>query len=112
MLDGGDPEGAWLEGLFPGSDPGRTPAPWIRARLLPTFSPSPIQPIRFLTERTQTREQIMVGKTESYFDNMQWRHIGPAVFGGRIPDVEAVPDNPAVMYVAGSTGGIFKGGPR
>ena len=46
--------------------------------------------------------------TESYFDHMQWRHIGPAVFGGRVPDVEAVPDNPAVMYVAGSTGGIFK----
>ena len=46
--------------------------------------------------------------TESYFDNVKWRHIGPAVFGGRIPDVEAVPDNPAVMYVAGSTGGIFK----
>lgn len=44
----------------------------------------------------------------SYFDHLQWRHIGPAVFGGRIPDVEAVPDNPAVMYVAGSTGGIFK----
>ncbi|MGD2122576.1 MAG: hypothetical protein PVJ76_12565 [Gemmatimonadota bacterium] len=43
-----------------------------------------------------------------YFDHMEWRHIGPAVFGGRIPDVEAVPENPAVIYVAGSTGGIFK----
>lgn len=42
------------------------------------------------------------------FENLQWRHIGPAVFGGRIPAVEAVLDNPAVIYVAGSTGGIFK----
>jgi photosystem II stability/assembly factor-like uncharacterized protein len=42
------------------------------------------------------------------FENVQWRHIGPAVFGGRIPAVEAVPHNPAVIYVAGSTGGIFK----
>ena len=45
---------------------------------------------------------------EHYFEHMQWRQIGPAVFGGRVPDVEAVPDNPAVIYVAGSTGGIFK----
>jgi photosystem II stability/assembly factor-like uncharacterized protein len=45
---------------------------------------------------------------ENYFEHMQWRHIGPAVFGGRVPDVEAVPGNPAVIYVAGSTGGIFK----
>ncbi len=44
----------------------------------------------------------------NYFENMQWRAIGPAVFGGRVPDVEADPDNPAVIYVAGSTGGIFK----
>ena len=35
---------------------------------------------------------------ENYFEHMQWRQIGPAVFGGRIPDVEAVPDNPAVIY--------------
>ena len=45
---------------------------------------------------------------ENYFEHMQWRHIGPSVFGGRVPDVEAVPDNPAVIFVAGSTGGIFK----
>jgi len=42
------------------------------------------------------------------FQHLEWRHIGPAVFGGRVPDVEALPDNPAVIYVAGSTGGIFK----
>ncbi len=46
--------------------------------------------------------------TGDHFQHLPWRQIGPAVFGGRIPDVEAVPDNPAVIYVAGSTGGIFK----
>ena len=45
---------------------------------------------------------------EAFFEHLSWRHIGPAVFGGRIPDVEADPRNPAVIYVAGSTGGIFK----
>lgn len=43
-----------------------------------------------------------------YFEHLSWRHIGPAVFGGRIPDVEALPGNPAVIYAAGATGGIFK----
>lgn len=42
------------------------------------------------------------------FRNLSWRAIGPAVFGGRISDVEADPHNPAVIYVAASTGGIFK----
>lgn len=45
---------------------------------------------------------------EDFFRHMEWRAIGPAMFGGRIPDVEAVPENPAIIYVAGSTGGIFK----
>ena len=47
-------------------------------------------------------------RSNDYFQHLNWRHIGPAVFGGRVPDVEALPDNPAVIYVAGSTGGIFK----
>ena len=47
-------------------------------------------------------------RADDYFRHMEWRPIGPAVFGGRIPDVEAVPENPAVIYVAGSTGGVFK----
>ncbi|MFC1564695.1 hypothetical protein ACFL6G_07140 [candidate division KSB1 bacterium] len=42
------------------------------------------------------------------FMNLEWRHIGPTIFGGRIPDVEAVETNPNIIYVAGSTGGIFK----
>ncbi|MFC1659885.1 hypothetical protein ACFL3S_00285 [Gemmatimonadota bacterium] len=46
--------------------------------------------------------------TNNFFEHMHWRHIGPAVFGGRVPDIEAVPDNPAVIFVASSTGGIFK----
>jgi photosystem II stability/assembly factor-like uncharacterized protein len=47
-------------------------------------------------------------RSDNYFQHLDWRHIGPAVFGGRVPDVEALPDNPAVIFVAGSTGGIFK----
>ncbi len=42
------------------------------------------------------------------FKNLKWRHIGPASFGGRIDDVEAVPDNPNVIFVGAASGGIFR----
>ena len=42
------------------------------------------------------------------FRNLAFRHIGPGIYGGRIADIEADPDNPAVIYIAASTGGVFK----
>jgi photosystem II stability/assembly factor-like uncharacterized protein len=41
-------------------------------------------------------------------DALKWRHIGPASFGGRIDDVEAVPGKPSIIFVATASGGIFK----
>jgi len=42
------------------------------------------------------------------FKNLKWRSIGPAAFGGRIDDVEAVPGSPEIIYIAAASGGIFK----
>ena len=41
---------------------------------------------------------------------LQWRSIGPAATGGRIADlaVSKVPGQPTVVYVATTTGGVFK----
>ncbi len=36
------------------------------------------------------------------------RSIGPAVTGGRVHDVEAVPSDPSIMYVAAASGGLWK----
>ena len=36
------------------------------------------------------------------------RHIGPAVTGGRIHDVEALPGDPSTLYVATASGGLWK----
>ena len=36
------------------------------------------------------------------------RHVGPAVAGGRIHDVEALPDDPSTIYVASASGGLWK----
>jgi hypothetical protein len=38
----------------------------------------------------------------------RWRSIGPANMAGRVTDVEGVPGNPKVFYVATATGGIWK----
>src|SRR6266536_1965875 len=42
------------------------------------------------------------------FQNLRFRSIGPAVMGGRIHDIEALPTNPAVIYVASASGGLWK----
>jgi photosystem II stability/assembly factor-like uncharacterized protein len=36
------------------------------------------------------------------------RIIGPAVTGGRVHDIEAVPSNPSILYVASASGGLWK----
>lgn len=42
------------------------------------------------------------------FKHLKWRQIGPAAFGGRIDDVEAVKGKPHIIFIASASGGIFK----
>ena len=44
----------------------------------------------------------------SPFDELHFREIGPAVTGGRIHDIQIDPSNPAVLYVAAASGGLWK----
>src|SRR5690242_16232614 len=37
-----------------------------------------------------------------------WRQIGPASFGGRVDDIEAVADDPRVIFVGSASGGVFR----
>ena len=39
---------------------------------------------------------------------LPWRHIGPASFGGRIDDVEAIAGRPTTIFVGTAGGGIFR----
>lgn len=39
---------------------------------------------------------------------LEWRAIGPAVFGGRVTDVAGVPGRPNIIYVAHASAGLFK----
>ena len=40
-------------------------------------------------------------------DNLEWRSIGPAVMGGRISDLDGIPGDPATMFAAAGSGGLF-----
>ena len=46
--------------------------------------------------------------TEAELGAFQPRSIGPAVTGGRIHDVESLPEDPSVIYVASASGGLWK----
>jgi hypothetical protein len=48
------------------------------------------------------------GVDAALFENLMWRNIGPAIMGGRLTDIEGVPGNPDVVYVAPASGGLWK----
>jgi len=39
---------------------------------------------------------------------LQPRVIGPAVTGGRVQDIEALPQDPSTIFVASASGGLWK----
>src|SRR6202035_4312470 len=45
---------------------------------------------------------------ESTFGGIQARAIGPAVTGGRVAAIDAVPDSPTTIYVGAASGGVWK----
>src|SRR5580765_3494257 len=45
---------------------------------------------------------------QSAITGMKFREIGPATMGGRIDDIEVVPNDSRVIYVATAAGGILK----
>jgi photosystem II stability/assembly factor-like uncharacterized protein len=48
------------------------------------------------------------GALQGLFDDLTWRQIGPAAFGGRVDDIEAVAGQPQVIFVGAASGGVFK----
>ena len=46
--------------------------------------------------------------TPELLEGLRFRSIGPAVTGGRIHDIEGVPDDPSTLYLASASGGLWK----
>lgn len=55
-----------------------------------------------------TGNEISTSPFEKAFERLEWRSIGPAIMGGRIADLEGVPGNPNLVYVATASGGLWK----
>jgi len=70
----------------------------------PTPSPSPTPQ----ETPSPTKADSLKAPFERAFERLEWRSIGPANMGGRTADVEGVPGNPNVVYVATGSGGLFK----
>ncbi|MFQ5702918.1 MAG: hypothetical protein ACE5HT_02740 [Gemmatimonadales bacterium] len=64
--------------------------------------------IMALSATTSRAGAQAVAITTDLLDGLRFRSIGPAVMGGRIHDVEALPDDPSTIYVASASGGIWK----
>lgn len=47
-------------------------------------------------------------ETGTVLDALAWRHVGPAAFGGRIDDIEAVPSRPHTIFVGAAGGGLWR----
>jgi len=63
--------------------------------------------LNFFTSNAQNKPDEKMTMTTA-FSALNWRSIGPANMGGRVADVEGVPGNPNIVYVATGSGGIFK----
>lgn len=48
------------------------------------------------------------GLSPELIAELDFRSIGPAITGGRIHDVEALPSDPSTIYVAAASGGLWK----
>lgn len=58
------------------------------------------------SRRAWGQSEMMI--TADLLQGLQWRSIGPAVFGGRLDEVVGVPGNPNIIYIAHSSAGLFK----
>ena len=51
---------------------------------------------------------INAQSSSDIFSDLTFRNIGPSVAGGRIHDVEVMPGNPEILFIASASGGIWK----
>jgi len=69
----------------------------------PSATPSPS-----LQETPAPNDMSSKPPFEEAFQRLEWRSIGPANMGGRTADVEGVPGNANIVYVATGSGGLWK----
>ena len=68
----------------------------------------PITPADPPTPAWQAWQQHQKLAADSLFHGLEWRSVGPMVQGGRVLDVAPIPGQPAGLYVAYASGGVWK----
>ena len=91
--------------MTPPKPPTRHHAPGVLLALLGLAGLALATPLAPLLASPLTAQQAI---TEAELAAFQPRHVGPAVTGGRIHDVEALPYDPSTIYVATASGGLWK----
>ncbi|MEO7967059.1 MAG: hypothetical protein ABIT38_24430, partial [Gemmatimonadaceae bacterium] len=64
--------------------------------------------IRAIPLIVATSLSLRAQSASTSLDSLPWRQIGPASFGGRIDDIEAVPSHPSTIFVGSAGGGVFR----
>ncbi|HEX3866321.1 MAG TPA: hypothetical protein VHV78_06185, partial [Gemmatimonadaceae bacterium] len=58
--------------------------------------------------RTTPLPPPLIPVAQPWPSDTSWRQIGPAVFGGRVDDIEAVASDPRIIFVGSAAGGVFR----
>ena len=70
---------------------------------------TPAASVAQTTPATQTASTGEIAAiTETQLAAFRPRLIGPAVAGGRVHDIEALPNDPSTIFVASASGGLWK----
>src|SRR5258707_2359720 len=86
----------------------RLSLPLLAACLVTITFFSSSQPTLAEEGRSQSPADKTQSPIESAFSRLEWRSIGPANMGGRVADIEGVPGDPNIVYVATASGGLWK----
>src|SRR5256885_4258422 len=49
---------------------------------------------------------LLSAQRQANWPDSAWRAIGPASFGGRVDDIEAVAEDPPIIFVGTASGGV------
>src|SRR5216117_1916548 len=61
-----------------------------------------------LSISTRGAQQAARAIEPSQLAGLEWRSIGPAMFGGRVADVSGVTGNPNLLFVGAASSGLFR----
>ncbi len=79
----------------------------FESRIVLAFAPGALLALLVAVTPEALGAQTAPISSEALAD-LEFREIGPAVTGGRIHDVEALPDDPSTLYVATASSGLWK----